>query len=75
MHHAEDEKWKKTNNGRIELSNQGRMRPLGQRENDKYLEKLKVETIKQEERKEKKVKNTKNERENISKLISVAGIV
>ena len=56
MYHAHNEKWKSQITEGIELSNQERIRKLGEKENYKYLKILEADTIKQALIKEKKEK-------------------
>ena len=71
---ANNEKWKKKGTEGIEIPNQERIRTLGEKETYKYLGILEMDTIKQEEMKEKHKKSIKDERENFMKPSSAAGI-
>ena len=66
-------KWQITEG--IELLNQERNKPLGEKETYKYLEIFEVGTIKQVQMKDKTKKCTSDERASFSKSNSAAGIL
>ena len=60
MYHAQNEVWEKSNSGRNRTTNHKSIRMLGEKENYKYLAKVKADTIKEAEMK--KIKKTTSDK-------------